>query len=79
MFNVEHDDDGEWLNGNYYNADNELDLDNLWLVSIRNCLYFSPAPAGEFCFFSWPYQPPSIFPVYIEKNINYLQNTLNMV
>lgn len=29
----------------------------------RNSLYFSPAFAGEFCFVSWPFQPPSILPV----------------
>ena len=29
----------------------------------RNSLHFSPAFAGEFCFASWPFQPPSILPV----------------
>ncbi|GEM_PF-2984253 len=29
----------------------------------HHSLHFSPALAGEFCFVSWPYQPPSILPI----------------
>jgi len=29
----------------------------------RNSLHFSPAFAGEFCFTSWPFQPPSMRPI----------------
>lgn len=35
VFSVVHDDGGGWLCGNYYYADDELGLDDLWLVSIR--------------------------------------------
>ena len=28
----------------------------------RNSLHFSPYLLGEFCFVSWPFHPPSIFP-----------------
>jgi len=41
--------------------------DNRWnrccrFGGVRNFLHFSPVFAGEFCFVSWPFQPPSIFP-----------------
>ena len=41
VFKLEHDDNGVWLNRNWYNDGNKLDLDNQWVVRIRNSL-FSP-------------------------------------
>ena len=41
----------------------------------RNSLKFSPYLLGEFCFWSWPFQPPSIFPIssiFSERAIYFL-------
>ena len=48
VFNVEHNDDGLWLNSNYGNPDNVWNADNQWVfVRPRNSLCFSsPACAG---------------------------------
>ena len=43
----------------------------------RNSLHFSPAFAGEFCFVSCPFQPPSIFPAsfnFMERAIYFLSS-----
>lgn len=46
VFRVVHDDGGQWLDGYYYNADNELDLGGLWLVSVRkDSLSPDPSPS----------------------------------
>ena len=42
---------------------------------LRNLIHFSPAPAGEFCFASWPFQPPRIRPTssnWLESAIYFL-------
>ena len=42
VFNVEHDDDGLWLNSNYDNPDNVWNAGNRWVfVRPRNSLCFS--------------------------------------
>jgi len=40
VFNVEHDDDGLWLNANYANPDNHWNGDNRWVFRRRNSLHF---------------------------------------
>ncbi len=40
VFNVEHDDKGQWLNSNYGNPDNFWNGNNRW-VFVRNYFYFS--------------------------------------
>ena len=43
VFNVEHDDDGLWLNTNWFNPQNVWNPDNQWVfVRSRNSFYFSP-------------------------------------
>ena len=45
--------------------------------SSRNSLHFSLAFAGEFCFVSWPFQPPSILPASLrirDKEIYFLSS-----
>lgn len=70
-FNVERNDNGLWLYAHYVHPDNVWNPDNRWLFVSRNLLHFSPSRddflvawfAGEFCFVSWPFQPPSILPI----------------
>ena len=40
VFNVEHNDDGLWLNSNYANPDNFYNGNNRWVFA-RNYLFFS--------------------------------------
>lgn len=40
VFNVEHDDDGQYLNANYANPDNQWNADNVWVFG-RNYAQFS--------------------------------------
>lgn len=47
VFNVEHDKDGLWLNGNNGNPDNFWNGNNRWVFR-RNSLYFSRL-RREFC------------------------------
>ncbi len=62
VFNVERNEDGQWLNTNYGNPDNEWNPDNRWVFARRNSLYF-PALAGfSFALFAWRIHPPSCFP-----------------
>ena len=64
MFNVKRNDDGElWLNTNNGNPDNVWNADNRFVFRRRKSFYFSPVFAGEFCFTSCPFQPPSILPI----------------
>ncbi len=75
VFSVERDDNGLWLNSNYDNPDNVWNGSNRWVFVRGNSLHFSPVFAGEFCFPSWPFQPPSILPIssiFIEKEIYFL-------
>lgn len=65
-FNRSDDDE---RNVNVNRNDNDWN-DNWWFAGLRNSLRFSPASvyflkteAGEFCFLSWPYHPPSILPI----------------
>ncbi len=63
VFNVEHNDNGQWLNSNNGNPANVWNPDNQWVFVLpRNLLHFSPILLGEFCFCNWPCHPPSILP-----------------
>jgi len=42
VFNVEHHNDGLWLNSNYDNPDNLWNPDNRFVFRACNSLYFSP-------------------------------------
>jgi len=59
--NLWSNDDKRKLNLNY------CKLQNRWnrncVFARRNLFHFSPYLLGEFCFCSWPYQPPSILPI----------------
>ena len=62
VFNVERNDDGQWLNTNNGNPDNLWNPGNRWVFARRNSLYF-PAHAGfSFAFKICLLHPPSIFP-----------------
>lgn len=62
VFNVEHNDDGRWLNSNNGNPDNMWNPDNRWVFARRNSPYF-PAHAGfSFVFAACRLHPPIIFP-----------------
>lgn len=78
VFNLEHDDDGMWLNSNWYNPDDGVDHDNLWFARLRNFRYFSlDFISGEFCFVSCPFHPPSILPTsssFSERCIYFLSS-----
>ncbi len=64
VFNVEHGDDGRWLNANNGHPDNRWNPDNVWVFARRNPPYFSPyAGFGEFSFsVRLPCHPPSMRP-----------------
>ena len=62
IFDVEHDDNGRWLNDNYGNPDNVWNGNNRFVFVRRKSLHFSPGFPGEFRFESCPFQPPSIRP-----------------
>ena len=38
VFNVEHDDNGQWLNSNFDNPDNFWNADNTFVFARRNSL-----------------------------------------
>jgi|GEM_PF-2187074 len=48
LFNLEHNDDGLWLNANNGNPDNQWNASNRW-VFVRNSVQVSPPMGGEFC------------------------------
>jgi len=63
VFNVEHNDDGRWLNSNNGNPDNMWNPDNRWVFARRNSPYF-PAHAGfSFILLVCRIHPPSILPI----------------
>ena len=62
IFDVEHDDNGRWLNDNYGDPDNFWNGNNRFVFVRRKSLHFSPSFPGEFRFESCPFQPPSIRP-----------------
>ena len=65
VFNVEHNDDGQWLNTNNGNPTNVWNATNRWVFARRNSLYF-PAPAGfSFSLATCLFHPPSIFPISV--------------
>src|SRR3989338_538337 len=75
VFNVEHNDNGRWLNSNNGHPENRWNVDNRWVFSRSNPVHFSPAFVGEFCLMSCPYQPPSIRPIsssFSDKAIYFL-------
>lgn len=53
VFNVDHNDDGRWLNTYNDNPDNRFDLDNRFVFVRRNPLHFSPLP-GRVLFYKLP-------------------------
>lgn len=63
VFNLNRNEDGSWLKTNNGKPDNEWNPDNSVVFVARNPLHFSSGPMpGEFCFTSWPLQPPSMRP-----------------
>jgi len=76
VFYLKHDRDKRWLNANYANPENQWNLENEIVFSLGNSLRFSPVYlSGEFCFISWPLQPPSILPIVLSsspRNIYFL-------
>lgn len=70
VFNVDHDDNGRWLNSNYGKPDNVWNPDNQWVFVLprQSLRYLSLVVlAGEFCCIKWPCQPPSIRPISSSK------------
>lgn len=57
---LNEDGDRRKLNLNWFDEDWN---DYYRFAGVRNSSHFSPAFAGEFCFTSCPFQPPSIFPI----------------
>jgi len=50
VFKVERNDDGKlWLNSDWINPDNRIDLDNRFSFRLRNSLHFSSRLWEEFC------------------------------
>ena len=76
VFNVDHDDNGRWLNSNYGKPDNVWNADNRWVFLRSNPFHFSPVVRfGEFCFTSCPFHPPSIRPtssIFSDKAMYFL-------
>ncbi|MBI4117207.1 MAG: hypothetical protein HY451_00740 [Parcubacteria group bacterium] len=63
VFNVEHDDNGQWLNTNWFNPQNTWNDDNRFVfVRSRNYLNFSPLNAESF--FNCLSQPPICLPIF---------------
>ncbi|KKU97507.1 MAG: hypothetical protein UY30_C0004G0016 [Parcubacteria group bacterium GW2011_GWB1_48_6] len=66
VLNVERNSNGKrWLNTDYANPDDIWNLDNRIVFRLRCYRYFSPGLLGEFCFRVFPYQPPSMRPIFI--------------
>lgn len=63
LFNVEHNDDGQWLNSYYDNPDNVWNADNRFVFARNDLPFFFAYGRGSFCFWSCPFQPPSIRPI----------------
>jgi hypothetical protein len=63
VFNVEHDDNGLWLNSNNGHPDNFWNGNNRWVFVRPATGFVSPPYLGEFCFVIWPFQPPNILPI----------------
>ena len=65
VFNVNHNDDGLWLDNNWTKPDNEWNPDNQFVFRLRN--YFFSAPTSVRFFLFWfarlPFQPPNILPI----------------
>jgi hypothetical protein len=62
LFNVEHNDNGLWLNTNYGDPDNFWNPDNRFVFVRRNSLCFPVEMAGFF-YLNWRLQPPIILPI----------------
>lgn len=62
IFNVEHDSDDLWLDASIGRPDFVWFADGRFVFARRNYPRFSPS-LGEFCFWSWPFHPPSILPI----------------
>jgi len=64
LLNANRNDDGSWLNTNYDKPDNRWNRDNGFAFVVSQIssflLYFM---VEEFCFISWPFQPPSMRPI----------------
>ena len=71
-------DDGRWLNAYYDNPDNRWNCENGFAFAVSQLSSFSPY-LGEFCFVTFPYQPPSILPIlsnFSERAIYFLLSKL---
>ena len=64
LLDVNRNDDGSWLDAFYGKSDNKWNRSNGFVFVVSQLssflLYF---PVEEFCFMSWPFQPPSIRPI----------------
>ena len=70
VFNVEHNEDGLWLNGNNANPDNFYNADNVWVFG-RNFLYFSRKKTGVLILVETFYpatEHPANFLQYLRKS-----------
>jgi len=64
LLNVNRNDDGSWLNTNYDKPDNKWNRDNGFAFVVSQLSSFLLyLPVEEFCFISWPFQPPNIRPI----------------
>ena len=59
LFNVNHDDNGRWLNSNYGNPENVWNGDNQFVFCYS---LHSPPQCGGVSFYSCLINPPKIFP-----------------
>lgn len=64
LLNANRNDNGSWLNTYYDNSDNQWNRNNGFAFAVSQLSSFLLyLLAGEFCFASWPFQPPSILPI----------------
>ncbi len=69
VFKVEHDDNGRWLNSNDARPSDHWNPENrIVFVAPGYSPHFFPGISGEFCFWSWPYHPPSIRPTSLMRS-----------
>lgn len=63
LLNANRNDNGQWLNTYYDKPDNKWNRDNSFAFAAQLSSFLLYYLVGEFCFVSWPFQPPSIRPI----------------